>query len=121
MKQTTVSRRSEIQAVPPSAPRKMEVQTADGPQMMLVRDNQPPDSGIPLLDLGGLDLPKDIEIRLRERLWAHGIREYTDALRPGSDEAIAAAVRAALKLSVNEIRMLCQEEQRLIKEAGYDQ
>lgn len=101
--------------------RKIEAQTSDGPQMVLVKGNQHPDSGIPLLDLGGLDLPKDIEVRLRERLWAHGIREYQDALRPGADEQIAAALRAALKLSVNDIKTLCQGEHNLLKETGYDQ
>ncbi len=100
---------------------KLEFVGRDGPQMVLVTEGQPPDAGIPLLDLGGLNLPKDVEIRLRERLWAHGIREYADALRPGADEAIAAAVRAALKLSVSNLKTLCQGEHQLLKEAGYDQ
>lgn len=99
---------------------RIEVTGRDGaPRLMLVKDGQRPEVGIPLLDLSGLELPEDIEAALRRELWARGIREYADALHPGAADEIAAALRAAIRLSVSSIVLICQGEQALLKEIGY--
>lgn len=98
---------------------KHELISEQGPVMVLAREGQPPDAGIPLLDLGALELPRDIEAKLREALWARGIREYQDALQPGAAERIAGALRAALKLSVSDIITVAQGEHQILVEAGY--
>ncbi len=76
-------------------------------------------AGIPLLDLGGLGLPQDIETRFREALWSVGIKEYADALKPGAGELIMMALRSALKVSTSDVVRHCQGENNLLKEAGY--
>lgn len=99
---------------------KQEVVGSDGVnRYMLAIDGGDPSDGIPLLDLGGLELPEDIETELRRHLWAHGIREYGDALVPGASTAIADAIRSALKVSVRDIIQLCEKEHTLIMEVGY--
>jgi len=77
-------------------------------------------TGLPLLDLGALELPEDIESNFRKALWSVGIREYADALKPGAAELIAAALRSALNVSVQSVLVLCRREQKLLEEAGYD-
>lgn len=83
-------------------------------------EGQDASSGVPLLDLGALDLPQDLEDKLTASLQAVGIREYGDALQKGSHDLIIAALRTTLKLSVRDIITLCQGEQKLLQEAGYD-
>lgn len=100
---------------------KVNITGEDGaPRRMLVEDGQLPEAGIPLLDLGALELPEELETELRKQLWAHGIREYTDALKPGKSEVIASAIRSTLKLSVSSLLTVCQGEHQLLMEAGYD-
>lgn len=100
--------------------KRVDITGIDGaPRRVLVRDGQRPDVGIPMLDLSALELPADIEAALRQELWARGICEYADALRPGAAEAIAGALRAAFKVSVSSIMLISQSELTLLKEAGY--
>lgn len=88
-------------------------------RVLLSDEDQDLMSGIPLLDLGKLCLPKDIESRFREALWSVGIKEYSDALKPGASELIMTCLRSALKVSVSDVVTLCQGENKLLKEAGY--
>lgn len=99
----------------------VEYTATDGTKrLVLVDGGTLPEQGIPLLDLGPLGLPEDIEQRLIEHLWARGIREYRDVLKPNSAEVIASAIRAAVKVAVSEIKTLAQREQKLLEEAGYE-
>jgi hypothetical protein len=100
---------------------KQEYVDEQGVKRLVLISGEEPDlkSGVPLLDLGGLDLPPSIEAKLRRSLEAVGIIEYVDALKPGASDLIAAAIRTTLKLSVQDITVVCQRESKLIKEAGY--
>jgi hypothetical protein len=101
--------------------RRVDITGPDGaPRRVLVKEGQPPEVGIPLLELGALELPEDIEAALRRELWARDIREYADMLRPGAAAEISAALRAALKVSVSTLIQISQGEVQLLKEAGYD-
>src|SRR5512134_2804375 len=84
------------------------------PHVVLVYDGIEPELGVPLLNLDSLDLPAEVEAKLRMELWAQGIQEYTDALQPGANEKIAAALRGALRLAVSNIVTLCRAEYELL-------
>lgn len=88
-------------------------------RVLLSDTDQDLTAGIPLLDLGGLGLPQDIESRFRDALWSVGIKEYSDALKPGAGELIMACLKSALKVSVQDVVAHCQGENKLLKEAGY--
>lgn len=99
---------------------KTEVVGRDGvSRYVLVQEGTDPEVGIPLLDLGGLDLPDEIETELRRQLWAYGIREYRDALVAGASTAIAGAIRSTFKTNVSAIIALCEREYKLVLEVGY--
>ncbi len=90
------------------------------PRTILVKDSfQVVDEGIPLLDLSGLELPREMEDCLVLNLRLQGIAEYADALKPGSQDKIAQALRAVIKASVQDVLTICQREQSLLSEAGY--
>lgn len=100
--------------------RRVDMTGRDGaPRRVLVKEGQHPEVGIPLLDLSALELPEDIEALLRQELWARGICEYADALRPGAAEDIAGALRATFKAAASSIVLISQREHQLLKEAGY--
>ena len=90
------------------------------PRTILVRDTfQSVDEGIPMMDLSGLELPQDLEDRLVLNLRLQGIVEYADALKPGSQDKIAQALRAIIKASVQDVLAICQREQSLLEGGGY--
>lgn len=82
----------------------------------LCADGVEAEYGVPLLDLSSLELPEEVEARLRIELWARGIQEYTDALQPGANAKIAAALRGAFKMAVSSIVTLCSTEHKLLTE-----
>lgn len=88
-------------------------------KVLVTPEDQDVVRGVPLLDLGGLGLPKDIEIELLKGLESVGITQYSDVLKPGGAELVATALRAALRTSVHDIVSLCNQEQKLLEEAGY--
>ena len=85
-------------------------------RLTLARPDQPAEAGIPLLDLGALELTPELETELRAQLWARGIREYDDALKRGASTEIVAALRAVYRSAASEIITLCQGERELIEE-----
>lgn len=88
---------------------------------VLVKDEfQDACEGIPLMDLGGMDLPKELEGRLLGNLRDMGIVEYRDALMPGASDKIAQAIRATIKASVQDVLTICQGEYKMLQEAGYN-
>lgn len=88
------------------------------PHMVLVVGETEPELGVPLLNLDSMELPEEVEAKLRGELWARGIREYSDALQPGVNDSIAAALRGALRLAVSNLVSLCQAEYDLLKTGG---
>ncbi len=89
-------------------------------RVLITDEEQEVIRGVPLLDVSGLGLPKDIEVEFLKALNGYGILEYSDALKPGGAEAVAGALRSALRVSVHDVLSLCQREQDYLKEAGYD-
>lgn len=88
------------------------------PHVVFVYGGIEPELGVPLLNLDSLGLPEEVEARLRVELWAQGIREYSDALQPGVNGKLAAALRGALRLAVSNLVSLCQKEYDILATGG---
>jgi hypothetical protein len=84
--------------------------------LVLVQDGIEVELGVPLLELGALGLSDEMEAQLRKYLWAHGIKECTDALQPGAQSKIAAALRGALRFAVSNVVSLCEDQHNQLTE-----